>query len=470
MTVATAENKLRNFDRVFELTNRENSLPDANWVGRTGAASRSILTSSMLGAASLIAIPGDTATIMNTARFNGLSGSKMMVRYLKMMNPASDADRQLAIRSGLVAEGATQIASAQARLMGMDTHGPAIARRISDVSMRLSLMTQHTQAMRWAFQMEAMGAMAEHQGKAFDELPIKGMMERYGINENDWDTLRSIPAHDERGAKFLRPDDLYESGMDIAEVERISDKFMGMILSEGNFAVPTASTRAKAFLTGSTQPGTFHGEVLNSIAMFKNFPVTIMFTHINRGMQQEGMAGKMSYLAQFFIGMTVAGALGLQMKEIAKGKEPRPMGLDGDTQQALKFWGSASLMGGGMGILGDFIFSDLNRYGGGLKETLAGPQIKTISDAIELTVGNTMQLAKGEDTNAVPEVIRFARSVTPFSSNWWSRAIIDRNVWDQLEKEFDPNAYTRWRRQQRKMKKSTARSSGGTAATGCPMK
>lgn len=556
MLVAKAQDKLRTFDTMVSVINRENSLPEMNRFGMTMAFVRNFLTSAMLGSASLLAIPTDMTTIMRTARFNKTPAGKTLGRYLRLMNPASDVDRQAAIRFGLIAENASQMAYAQKRLMGIDTHGPAIARWFSDVTMRASLMAPHTQAARWSFQMELMGAMAQFKDTALDDLPFADMFRRYGITENDWRTMRSIELTEHGGAKFLVPNNLYKStgpasepavpsghvrmyhggglrgtkqgadtggsrwvtssrihaqgyadkaggelwyvdvprsnkifdssypdqtvdqgftvqldldagpfggfkplkqktGVNVREAELVSDKFMNMILTEGKYAVPDASIRGATVFKGATQAGTFHGELLNSAAMFKNFPMTLVFTHIRRGLQQETMMGKASYLTSFAIGMTFAGALGLQMREIAKGKEPRPMGVEDGLNpiEAAKFWGSAFITGGGGAIFADFLFSDLNRFGGGLKETLAGPVVKVATDFLNLTVGNAQELATGEDTNALPEAIRFAKQVTPGSSTWWSRLILDRLMWDQLEKLSDPKAYSKWRRQQRKMKR-----------------
>lgn len=443
---ATAEDKLHEFDTLFELINRENALPEANLVGRFFAGSRNILTSSSLGSASLAAISGDTATMFTTAAYNKTSGAKTLGRYIAMMNPASDADRQLAIRSGLIAESATQLAYAQKRLLGIDTSGPAIAARMSDVVMRVSLMSPHTQAGRWAFQMELMGGMADHAAKKFDDLPFVEMMRRYGITADDWDTFRKIKPYEHKGAKFLRPDDLYQSGMNERQAELLADKFMSMIMVEGKFAVPDSSLRGAAALKGATRAGTFRGEVMNSLAMFKNFPVTLLFTHIRRGMLQEGFAGKASYLAQFAIGMTLAGAFSVQMKDIVKGRDPRDM-------TDWKFWAAAFMTGGGGTILADFLFSDVNRYGGGFEATIGGPLAGTITDATNLTVGNVAELIEGKETNALPELVRFAKGITPGQSMWWGRLIMDRLMWDQLQREVDPKAYSKWRRHERKLKR-----------------
>lgn len=443
---AKAENKLKRADNMFKVVNRETSLPDANHFGMFMAGTRSILTSAYLGSASVVAIPGDLFTSALTSRFNKLPATKTLGQYLKMMNPVDAGDRTIAIRSGLIAETATQMAYAQARFNATDSYGPALARQISDVVMRASLMAPHTQAARWAFQMELMGTMAENMGKSLDELPFAEMFRRNGITDNDWNTLRSIAPYEHKGAKFLRPDDLYDAGLDDLAAQQVADRFMSMILKEGKFAVPDASIRGLVTLRGATQSGTFIGELANSFAMFKNFPITLMFTHMRRGLIQDSMGGRIKYLATMAAGMTGVGALSIQMRQLSQGKEPRDM----DNSE---FWGSAMLAGGGLAIWGDFLFSDVNRFGGGLSQTLAGPVGQFVNDFRNLTVGNIMEAVQGEETKFGAELVRFAKRNTPGTSIWWGRLLLERELWNRLEEYADPKIESKRRRYETKMEK-----------------
>ena len=181
--------------------------------------------------------------------------------------------------------------------------------------------------------------------------------------------------------------------------------------------------------------------------MFKNFPITILLTHGARGMMQKGAMGKLSYLASYGIGMTAVGALGIQMRQVSQGKEPREM-------SNASFIADAMLTGGAMGIWGDFIFSDLNRFGGSKAETIAGPVSGLINDVTNLTVGNIMELIEGKDTKFLSEAVQVARRTTPGTSIWWSRLLLEREVWDQLQEATDPKAYSKWRRKQKNLKRT----------------
>jgi hypothetical protein len=270
-------------------------------------------------------------------------------------------------------------------------------------------------------------------------------MERYNIGSEQWDVIRSTDPYDERGAKFIRPTDLMDrADVDEALREDVATRFLEMINTETNFAVPSNSLRGRVFLTGETQPGTVSGEISRSFAMYKNFGVTVVNTHLMRGMQLEGAGTKGAYFANLIISTTMMGALALQLKEMSKGRDPRDM--FGDGEETAKFWFAAFMQGGGLGIFGDFLNSGTNRFGGGFAETVAGPVAGFVDDTLKLTVGNLYQAATGQDTNAAGELVKFTQRYLPGSSLWYSRLALERKVWDQLQLMTDPKARSKMRR------------------------
>jgi len=436
--IAKADDALADFDEMYAVLTHANAMGEESGVGHTLAGVRNVVSSAFLGSATLAAIPGDLLLTQHAALFNKLPAGGHISQYLKLMNPASSADRRLAVRSGLVAESAAAIAMGHQRFFG-EMSGPQMSRRISDVTMRLSLMSPHTQAAKWAFGMETMGAFADFAGKAFDALPFRDMLKRHGITPAEWDVFRATPAYDHKGAKFLRPDDvLARTDLDDRTAGTVADKFMDMILYERKFAVPESSIRARQFLVSGTRGGTMAGEVLRSLAMFKNFPVTIMMSHMRRGLHQSTFAGRAAYLGSFFIGLTAAGALSVQAYEIASGRDPMNMADP-------RFWGKAALKGGGLGYLGDFMFSELNRYGSGLQDMVSGPMVQLFSDLRNLTAGNLAEAIEGKDTHAAKELAAFGARYAPGSTLWYLKLAFRRIIADQLQIQADPAAYQRFR-------------------------
>ena len=292
----------------------------------------------------------------------------------------------------------------------------------------------------------APGTLADNVGKTIDEIDprLKQSMERYGIGSEKWDIMRSTELYDHKGAKFLRAEDIeFRDDIDPKLARELATNLMAMVETETNFAVPSTSIRGRAALTGDLPPGTIGGELVRSFAMYKNFGVTLVNTHILRSAATPGAMGKGKAFTNLIISTTLMGALALQLKEMSKGRDPRSM----DTGE---FWGAAFLQGGGLGIYGDFLFADLNRFDRGLGTTIAGPVVGFADDVRKLTVGNIFEAIQGEDTKAASELISFAQRYTPGASIWYMRLGLERLIFDQAKLWADPEARTKMRRIQRK--------------------
>lgn len=418
------------------------SLSPANSVfAATMSGLRHFLVSAQLGSAFLSSL-SDINLQRLASKHAGLPQWNSVRRATAMFARNSDADRALALRLGLVADGMIGASHAVSRYLGEVT-GPEVARRFSDATMRLSGLSAWTQAGRWAFGMEFMGALADFSGRAFGDLPdpFRRTMQRYGFDEAAWDAIRATPHYSEGGAAFLRYLDI--------EDERLATRVAEMINGESQFAVPTGQMRARAAVVGLAKPGTIGGELLQSAMMYKQFAVTLVMTHGMRTITQDSMRGRLSYAASLMIGMTIMGGLAMQLKEVAKGRDPRAV-FDKDGRPDPKFVGAAILQGGGLGIFGDLLFSQLNRFGGGSAVTAAGPVAQFANDSLNLTLGNAVQLATGEDTGFGNELTRFLRAYTPGGSLWYARLAYERLALDQMQMAIDPQAERRFRRKARR--------------------
>ena len=102
--------------------------------------------------------------------------------------------------------------------------------------------------------------------------------------------------------------------------------------------------------------------------------------------------------------------------------------------------------GGGWGIFGDFLFSDMNRYGQGFWTTLSGPMGGLANDLGKLTIGNIQELVSREKTQFSSELVGMLSKYTPGSSLWYGRLVLERLVFDQLQRLTDPKADKKFRR------------------------
>jgi hypothetical protein len=336
--------------------------------------------------------------------------------------------------------------------------------------------------------MELTGFLADQTAKGFDQLPdlLKNSFGRYGITPEHWEIIRHAPVIEREGARYLRPVDVLEAARGQArgaaetlrtaaenieaeealrgsrkgalgarlreggrQLEGVSDritqirdaanKLHEMILTEMDFAVVTPDARIRAMTTQGMAKGSIMGELARSFTLYKSFPIAMITSHLYRGASQIDGLSKAKYLAELMAGLTIIGGIGLQTREILKGKDPRDM-------TDPKFWGAAFAQGGSLGLYGDFLFSETNRYGKGLTMTMLGPVASLVDDTTRLTLGNLHEFLKGQETNFMRDSVNYLHSYMPGRSTWYARLAIDRMIFDSLREMSDPQANTSFRR------------------------
>ena len=448
--VTRAEENLNNMDELFDLYNGSSYASADRWVPRTLQGTRNIVNSAFLGSTAITSLT-DLGFQKHTATQLGIAFGPLFKRVFKNLNPLNVEERgRIALRSGLIAESWIGLAQTQARFAGEMT-GPQITQRFSDVVMRASGLTAWTQAGRHAFGMELMGNLGDLVSKSFDTLDprMQKALTRYGFDNASWDLIRQSELYNYKSATFLRPEEIrLATHMPKDQAQELALRFLDMVNTEVDYAVPTVGLRSKATLTGGTKAGTLPGEIVRSFSMFKNFSVQVAYTHLWKSMSEATLAKKAGSLADLAIATTAMAALSMQLKEIANGRDPRPM----DTKE---FWGASFLLGGGMGIWGDFLFSNVNRYGGGLEDTIAGPVINMANSIKNLTYGNVQQLIQGKDTNFAGETLRMLETYMPGKTLWYMKLLWQRQMFERLHLYIDPKYQQRLNSMQTKYLKET---------------
>ncbi len=415
---------------------------DSAWAGFL-AGTRNILTAAQLGSA-VLSSTTDLVTVRMAAKSIGMSGGGAYGRAMKLM--ASQTSREEAAAMGYVAETLLNTSSASARFLG-EVWSPESTRRVSDAVLRASGLSIWTDSLRNGFQMELAAHIGAQAGKAFRDIDpaLRKAMERRGFTEADWDQLRAAPLFNGGGGSFLVPSYFRQTAkhLDEAGREGLATRLQAFMDEQTNYAVPTASIEARARVTGDAPPGTVWGEVMRSGMMYKNYAVTMALMQTRRAMAQETRGAAAWYGIKYLGGAMLLGGLAIQLKEVSKGRDPRDM-TEG------KFWASAFVQGGGLGIFGDFLYSTESRAGGGLASTVAGPVFGAAGDAVGMFTRAASAAAKGEEMRLGREFSNFARRNAPGSSLWYARLALDRGLWDQVQYQLDPEAEAQWRQQERK--------------------
>lgn len=333
-------------------------------------------------------------------------------------------------------------------------YGTGIPERMAGFTLRATGLSYITDMRKIAFQMEFAGYLADNAARTFDNIDpqLQRMFRNRGITAADWDVLRD-PATRFRapnGADFITAHHWLETqtALPRVEAEGLAMRLQMALQEQVEYAIPTASLRGRALLQGQTTPGSFSGEFLRSSMMYKSFSLSLMLNQYNRFMaaEQWGM-NRWWYAAKLSGSLILLGALAIQLKELAKGNDPRPMDEG-------KFWMGALFQGGGLGLFGDFFAAEQNRVGGGIAETLAGPVVAAASSVIRPVASNVTRAINGQDTTFGRDAANLVRRNTPFlSSAWYARTAYSRLVADNLQAFLDPEAEILWRRQLKKQAK-----------------
>ncbi len=425
--------------------------PVNGFAARSLSTTRNVLTSAQLGTAWFSSLT-DQAFGAFTRGFNGLPASRQLSDTIQLM--ASKATRTELARAGVVSEGAMRATLDQARYLNeLNVNG--ISGRMAEATLRLSLLEPWTRAGQLSFQMDTLGALAARAGRSIDSLKggaaddraFARMLDRYGL-AGAWDEIRTTRAYEpDKGAKFIRPEDIAaRTDLPPARADWLANRVLEMVRTEMEFAVPSASLRSRAGMSLGMKRGSFFGEIVASGLMYKSFASTVSYLQISRVMAEiarTNVAGGIAYIAPLTIGLTLGAGIVLQLRELKAGRDPRPM-------DEPRFWMAAMMQGGGVGIFGDFLFADVNRYGGGLPSTAAGPVVGLADDARELTIGNLdAALIEGDDPRLGRDGVLFLRRYTPGGNIWYAEMAYHRLILDNLQRVVDPDADEYFRRRAR---------------------
>lgn len=411
------------YNNVSGVTNQGEMTTVADFMQST----RNVIVASTLGKAFLSAL-SDVGFQAVTAKYNNIPAFKVLGRHLSLM---TDEQAQVfGVRMGLAAE--AMIGRVHAANRYADVYGTGATAKVAEGVMRASLLSPWTDAGRKAFGMEFGAMLADNFHIPFSDLDdsLLRAFREYGINETDWDVFRKTRPLSFKNAKFA---DLTRPG---------GRKFHQMIMSETDFAVPTPDAKVKAITNWGIPRASIEGQAWRSAMMLKSFPATIIMTHFYRLAYQATMADKLRYLAAITATTTVLGGIALQAKDIAAGRDARPIDE--------KFVIAALQQGGGLGIFGDFVFSDVNRFGGGLTETITGPTGELLDTSVRFTLGNLREALSGEETNILGESVQILDRYTP---DIWQTHLFSNALFDQLELLSNPDAQKRFNRITRKRRK-----------------
>ena len=325
--------------------------------------------------------------------------------------------------------------------------------------------------------------MSRHLGmmvdRPFEELPAETQraFQQYRISPAEWDALRTAPDHvTVDGRVHLTPDaasratpeavygtmggqpELPGLGSDAAvraeagARDGLALKLAAYYSDVADRSIITPGIADRALMLGGTRPGTAVGEALRFVAQFKTWGTAAVRQGIGREVYGgQGVAGAASGVFQMAAGAAVLGYVTMALKDLTSGKNPRPV-------NDAKTWAAAMIQGGGFGILGDYLFGEYSRFGGGIGETILGPVLGQGLTEV-MNVWNDMKsAASGDDPKGRsihdlgPEMLRIGQSWTPFINLFYTRMAVNYMFTHQMQELMNPGYL---RRTERRMQQQT---------------
>ncbi|KRW27811.1 hypothetical protein AO727_08045 [Acinetobacter baumannii] len=451
--IMTEDNPVLNRAQVmFDEFSGGNS-PESQVLANLGIAYRSMNIFSLLGGTT-IASTTDQATIAKTAHVHGLSYRKAFGELLSQLNPANKADRDFAHGLGLATE---EMLGSIARWSDdglTSTYGKSekLARISSGVAtqvMRVSFLNALTSASKVGFTkllMEKYGRLSR--SKAWNDLDVQDreLLSNTGLDERAWQVFQlAEPVVDRKGNQLMSARSIYEipdekltAFGDPKQVkDQVASQLQAHLLDEQGMAVIEAGLREKTLINVGAR-GTKTGEIFRGITQFKSFSVAFLMRHGSRTMAQEGLKGKAAYAIPLFVMTTLLGGLVVQLKELLNGNDPQTMWDSDDPKKASSFFVRSAVQGGGLSFLGDILVAGTDTSGRDANSFVAGPLGSDFTALLGLTVGNLTQYNEGKDTNFGNEAFRFVKGKVPAQNLWYTKAAINRMVFDEMQDTIAP--------------------------------
>lgn len=234
--------------------------------------------------------------------------------------------------------------------------------------------------------------MSDQIGKnAWDQMDVsvRGTLEKAGIRDFDLEAVRMLSTEVKDGHSIITPTAINnitdEMAMDAIAKHKAANptfniskpdqyrsylaKRVDVMFDEfANFAAPNPGLRERAFLHGTSQKGTYGGEMIRMVSMLKSFTVKQASIMQKIYLNSPTKAGKIQNLSAQTLGLMGMGYVALSLRAIANNESPP----DPTSPATLK---RVAISSGAFGLLGDTMLNDAERGAGPLTSFAAGPVI-----------------------------------------------------------------------------------------------
>lgn len=446
--VKKMEKQVKLFEDEYQIHAWHVTSADANIPVQTFGMFRTIAVNALLGGSFIPNFFGDIANAKVMKRVLGMPEISIFRSYPKEFFATRRARAELA-QLGVIQEETISLTLGRVRYFGA-LDGPHWARRGSDITYRLGVASNHTQAIRNAQGKQLLGLWANHANEKFEDLPFAPFLIERGIDAADWDAFRATPLKNVRGAKFLVPVDMWRAGDDNAK--KVAQKFMDAMQLFIRIQVPDVSLRSRRALGEWIDPNSAPGQSVRTLSSLFSFPVGIWFNQLRRIHELPNLRDKIAFGTYYFTAMTMAGAGIVQARAfLNQGFNPEDMTLTDENGYLNDFWGKAVIAGGGLGVIGDLILNSVNMNNS--PQFSSNPTMEWLEKAHKLTIDNAIDKTQtaayergwweepGDDIEIGADAAKFIDASVP--DLWQSRLIFERSVKDDFMRVVDPAGWER---------------------------
>lgn len=305
---------------------------------------------------------------------------------------------------------------------------------------------------------------------------LSQMLGKYGIGEQEWNLLRAVPATQADGRPYLTPRDaravdrdaveamLRERGgidADIKpdevtaavdqEINRLSDRLLAYYTDAAKHSTIGGGVRERAAMFGQTQPGTLQGEFWRHFALYKQWPLAQLYQGLGREYYMSLSRSERVWNIGLICGLSILGGyMRIALSNVASGA-PQHDPLDPKTMAA------ALAQGGGLGVFGDYFFSELGRAGAHPLETFGGPMVSDVSALAHILYGwrdMTLDDTGHRQNTGFGDLAHWTVRHIPFANLIYLRGALNFMLWQHLYEAADPGY---WDRVNRRLMKERGR-------------
>lgn len=449
---------MRKMDATYAAVRGIDRNPVNPQIGNVQAAGEAWLHAAQLGS-SVLSAWSDIPTSLTNVRLNGGS----MLRFLKLalaeFQPGLTGHERRVHGFGLGVILETWTRTGMLSRFSDLLHVNKAMNGMNEAVMRGTFIQPWTEGIRAAFQKEMLWTLGENTGKSLEQLKlhkegrkVAALLERSGLADI-WDDVRAVPTEEFNGAQFLSLNKLKEANLTHQRKLDIMRKVMMMIDSESDFAVVTPDALVRGVMRNRGPDEIVQGMmgqagsvVRRGLMTYKSFGFSMMLRWLGRTILAEynrgghWIARSMYGLAALQAAMLPVGILSYQAKRKVKGQDF----MDWDDPRLLVQGG---LQAGGWGLFGDFLQGmGVNRYGGTVWETVAGPWPRFIGATASAALPQSAtafldhdSLHEANNRKDMDEFIDWAADYTPFASSaWYARYAYDKLVIDAFKRWNDP--------------------------------